>query len=100
MQAGVQLMTLRVFDPSNEMKVAGCESAARPSSLRGKTVGFISNGKEGTKGYFAHLDRMLRQDFGVADVVWRTKSNYSAPADAHIVDEIKKWHAVVTGVGD
>jgi hypothetical protein len=100
MQAGVQLMTLRVFDPSNEMKAAGGEPAVRPSSLRGKTVGFISNGKEGTKGYFAHLDRMLRQDFGVADVVWRTKSNYSAPADAHIIDEIKKWHAVVTGVGD
>jgi len=100
MQTGVQLMTLRVFDPSNEMKVAGGEPAARPSSLQGKTVGFISNGKEGTKGYFAHLERMLRQEFGVADVAWRTKSNYSAPADAHIVDEIKKWHAVVTGVGD
>jgi hypothetical protein len=93
-------MTLRVFDPSNEMKAAGGEPAARPSSLQGKTVGFISNGKEGTKGYFAHLERMLRQEFGVADVAWRTKSNYSAPADAHIVDEIKKWHAVVTGVGD
>jgi hypothetical protein len=93
-------MTLRVFDPSNEMKAAGVKPAARPSSLQGKTIGFISNGKEGTKGYFAHLDRMLRQEFGVADVAWRTKSNYSAPADAHIVDEIKKWHAVVTGVGD
>jgi len=30
----------------------------------------------------------------------RTKSNYSVPADANIVDEIKNWHAVVTGVGD
>jgi hypothetical protein len=33
-------------------------------------------------------------------VVWRTKSNFSAPADRHIVDEIREWHAVVTGVGD
>jgi len=32
--------------------------------------------------------------------VWCTKSNYSAPADAHIVDEIKRWHAAVAGVGD
>jgi hypothetical protein len=63
-------------------------------------VGFISNGKEGTKGYFAHLERLLRTELGVADVVWRTKSNYSAPADAPIVDEIKRWHAVVAGVGD
>ena len=93
-------MTLRVFDPTNEMKIAGVQPAVRSSSLQGKTVGFISNGKEGTKAYFTQLDRMLRQDLGVANVVWRTKSNYSAPADAYIVDEIKDWHAVVTGVGD
>jgi hypothetical protein len=91
---------IRVLDPTNEMKAAGTQPAPRPSSLKGKTVGFISNGKEGTKAYFAHVDRMLREEFGVTDVVWRTKSNYSAPADKHIVDEISRWHAVVTGVGD
>jgi hypothetical protein len=68
--------------------------------LQDKTVGFISNGKEGTKGYFAQLERILREDLRVADVVWRAKSNYSAPADAHIIDEARQWHAVVTGVGD
>ena len=93
-------MILRVFDPTNERKKAGGEPAPRPASLKGKTIGFISNGKEGTQGYFAHLDRMLREEFGVADIVFRRKSNYSAPADAHIVDEIKNWQAVVTGVGD
>ena len=93
-------MILRVFDPTNEMKLAGIQPAVRLSSLKDKIVGFISNGKDGTKGYFTHLDRMLREDLGVADVVWRTKSNYSAPADAHIIDEVKEWQAVVTGVGD
>lgn len=93
-------MTLRVLDPSNERQTAKARLAARDVSLHGKTVGFISNGKEGTKGYFRHLERMLREELGVADVVWRTKSNYSAPAEAGIVDEIKKWQAVVAGVGD
>ena len=93
-------MILRVLDPTNELNAAGGRPAARLSSLKGKTVGFISNGKEGTKGYFAHVERLLRQEMGVAEVVWRTKSNYSAPADPHIVDEIRRWHAVVTGVGD
>jgi hypothetical protein len=93
-------MILRVFDPTNERKAAGDQPAPRLASLKGKTIGFISNGKEGTAGYFTHLDRMLRQEFGVADIVFRRKSNYSAPADAHIVDEIKNWQAVVTGVGD
>jgi hypothetical protein len=93
-------MTFRVLDPTNETREAGGRPAARPASLQGKTIGFISNGKEGTKGYFTQLERLLHEDLGVAQVIWRTKSNYSAPADAHIIDEIGKWQAVVTGVGD
>jgi hypothetical protein len=93
-------MIFRVLDPTNEIKGAGGRPAPRLSSLQGKIVGFISNGKEGTKGYFTLLERMLRDELGVAQVIWRTKSNYSAPADAAIIDEIKRWHAVVTGVGD
>jgi hypothetical protein len=93
-------MTLRVFDPTHEMKAAGIQAAQRLSTLQSKTVGFITNGKEGTKGFFTHLDRMLREDLGVAEVVWRQKTNYSAPADAHIIVESRKWHAAVTGIGD
>lgn len=93
-------MALQVLDPTNETAPPLGQPAPRLSSLAGTTVGFISNGKEGTKGFFAHLDRMLRERLGVADVVLRTKSNFSAPADAHIVDEIARWHAAVTGIGD
>ena len=89
-----------VLDPTNETKAAGGQPAMRPTTLQGKTVGFISNGKEGTKGYFVELERQFRDVFGVAEIVWRTKSNFSAPASASIVDEIKTWQAVVAGVGD
>jgi hypothetical protein len=89
-----------VLDPSNERAPPLGQLAPRPGTLRGKTVGIISNGKEGTKGFFAHLDRMLRQEFGVGDVAIRVKSNYSAPADAHIAGEIANWDAIVTGIGD
>ena len=93
-------MDPRVLDPTNEAIPPLGEPAPRLASLAGKTVGFISNGKEGTKGFFAHLDRMLRDEFGVASVITRVKSNYSAPADPRIVAEIAGWDAVVTGIGD
>ena len=93
-------MPLRVLDPTNEHAPPLGRPAPRVPSLAGKVVGFISNGKEGTKGFFAHLDRLLRDEFTVANVILRTKSNYSAPADRDIVDEIARWHAVVTGIGD
>ena len=94
------VMAFQVLDPTNESVPPLGQLAPRFTSLRGKTVGFISNGKEGTKGYFAHLDRMLRAEFGVANVVGRVKSNYSAPADGYIVTEIANWDAVITGIGD
>jgi hypothetical protein len=93
-------MAIRVLDPTHGMNDAGTRPAARPETLSGKTVGFVSNGKEGTKGFFTALEGLLRAELGVADVVWRTKSNYSAPADRDIIDELRRWQAVVTGVGD
>jgi hypothetical protein len=93
-------MIIRVLDPTNEIKAAGGQPAVRPTMLEGKTIGFISNGKEGTKGYFTAFEQQFREAFGVADVIWRTKLNFSAPADAAIVDEIKAWQAVFAGVGD
>ena len=93
-------MDLQVLDPTNETIPPAGQPAPRLTTLTGKTVGFISNGKEGSKGFFAHLDRTLRDEFGVATVVTRVKSNYSAPADPHIAAEITQWDAVVTGIGD
>jgi hypothetical protein len=93
-------MTFRVLDPTAEKAPPVGKLAPRLDTLAGKTIGFISNGKEGTKGFFAHLDQMLREEFGVVDVVLRTKSNYSAPADAHIAEEATHWDAVISGIGD
>jgi hypothetical protein len=93
-------MNIRVLDPTAEMTAAIGQLAPRLDTLAGKRVGFISNGKEGTAGFFAHMDRLLRDEFGVADVALRVKSNYSAPADPHIVAEIRDWDAVVSGLGD
>ncbi len=93
-------MDLEVLDPTNETIPPIGQPAPRLNTLAGKTLGFISNGKEGTKGFFAHLEQMLRSEFAVADVITRVKSNFSAPAEPHIVAEITRWDAVVTGIGD
>ena len=81
-------MTFRVLDPTPEKAPPAGQLAPRLATLEGKTIGFISNGKEGTKGFFGHLDRLLREEHGVANVVLRTKKNYSAPANDQIVVSI------------
>ncbi len=93
-------MGIEVLDPTNEAVPPIGQLAPRPTTLVGKTVGIISNGKEGTKGFFKHLEQILRTDFGVAQVVTRVKSHFSAPADAWIVGEITSWEAMISGIGD
>ena len=93
-------MPLQVLDPTNETAPRLGQLAPRLDGLAGKTIGFISNGKEGTKGFFGHLDRILREQYGVAQMVMRVKSNFSAPADPPIAAEIPVWDAVVSGIGD
>lgn len=93
-------MPLIVLDPTPETEPAAGKPAPRLAGLAGKTIGFVSNGKEGTKPFFAHLGRMLVEEHGVKEVVLRTKSNYSAPADGWIAEELRRWDAVVAGIGD
>ncbi len=89
-----------VLDPSYEEQPAAAVLPPRPRSLAGATVGFISNGKASTRPYFDHLERLLREEWHVAEVVRRTKSNYSAPAETELIDEAATWAALFAGVGD
>ena len=93
-------MAIRVLNPTSKSMVVALEPAPRLQSLKGKTVGLISNGKEGTAGFFAHVDRLLRERYQVAEVILRTKSNYSAPAENEIIDDAKSWDLAITGLGD
>jgi hypothetical protein len=91
---------LQVLDPTHEADVVGLVPPPRLDTLAGKTVGVISNGKEGTKRFFAAIEAELRETHGVADVVWCTKGNYSAPAPEAIMAEAAGWDAIISGVGD
>jgi hypothetical protein len=93
-------MMIRVLDPTSESVVATLNPAPRLTSLKGKTVGLISNGKEGADGFFTHIERLLRERYQVAEVVLRIKSNYSAPAEGKIIEEARSWDLAISGLGD
>ncbi len=92
-------MTLEVLDPTYGGGANAFALAERLPSLEGRTVGIISNGKRGTRPYFDTLEKYLTAA-GVANIVWHTKANYSAPAEASIVADVQNWDAAFTGIGD
>ena len=92
-------MSIEVLDPTYRGGANAFALAGRLDSLAGKTVGIISNGKRGTRPYFSALEKYL-EAAGTAKIIWHTKSNYSAPAEASIVADVQNWDAAFTGIGD
>jgi hypothetical protein len=93
-------MSIEVLDPTYGDSTNEFAFAERLSTLEGATVGFISNGKQGTVRFFDALERELIAQYGVSKIVREVKSNYSAPADPEILDRAKEWNALVSGIGD
>jgi hypothetical protein len=93
-------MSFEVLDPTYGDGADDFSPAPRLATLAGTTVGIVSNGKHGTGPFFDALERELRERHGVADVVRVVKPNYSAPAGDEIIDEARRWHALVAGIGD
>jgi hypothetical protein len=92
---------ITVLNPTYDQRATtGSALAARPPALRGATVGILSNGKIGTRIYFDHLERLVREQWDVAAVVRRTKGNYSAPAEPALIQEAVQWKVMFAGVGD
>jgi hypothetical protein len=91
---------MELVDPTYEGDAAPNTVAPRPASLEGRIVGLLSNGKAGVEPLLDHVEAIVRRRWRVADVVRRTKPNYSAPAPAELITELVGWDAVLTGVGD
>ena len=93
-------MTFRVLDPTAGEARRRRPARAAPRHARGQDRRLHLQRQGRHQGLLRPSREILREEYGVANVVSRTKSNYSAPADAHIVAEIKQWDAVVSGIGD
>ena len=93
-------MTIEVLEPTIEDEIRSCKYAAGLENLKGATVGIISNGKKGTFHFFNALEDLLTKKYKAGKVIRVVKKNYSAPAEEEIMKEVKKWDAVIAGVGD
>ena len=91
---------ITMLDPSFEERPAPITPAPRPAGFVGATVGLLSNGKAGTRPFFDHLEHLLRRDWGVGEVVRVTKANYSAPAEAALIEQAAGWAVMFAGIGD
>ena len=93
-------MTIHVLNPTYDEAAGDFAAAPRLGTDDDVTVGIVSNGKHGTRPFFDALADELQQRYGVTAVVRTVKPNYSAPAGDDILDEAKRWNALIAGIGD
>lgn len=93
-------MAICVLDPTSEEAVTTHRRAPRLSSLAGRTVGLLDNGKLRVHELLNALETLLRTAHGVAEVLRFTKPDASRPMPPELLVAMHACDAVIAGVGD
>ena len=93
--------TMVVLDPTLEAAPVLARMAQRPSTLAGKRIGLLDNGKPHARELLECVEQLLEERLKPAQVLRFRKPNSSKPAPTElIVDITRQVDAVVNGVGD
>ncbi len=93
-------MAICVRDPTSEEAVATSHRAPRLSSLAGRTVGLLDNGKPRVHELLNDLETLLRTEHGMAEVIRFTKPDASRPMPPEVLAAMHACDGVIAGVGD
>jgi hypothetical protein len=93
-------MSIRVFDPTAEDAPAITSGAGRLTSLAGRTIALLDNGKFRVRELLDHVEAILRTRFGVAQVLRFRKPDASRPAPPEMLADMQCCEAMVAAVGD
>lgn len=92
--------TLGFIDPTAGGGKSKVTLAPRPMDLAGKVVGLLDNTKEQGALILETLGAALKERYGVARVIIRSKEHYSKPATDALIDEMaKEVQVAIAAVG-
>ena len=92
---------LGVLDPTVQPIPAHAVVAERPTTLDGKVVGLLANGKLNSEKLLTAISEVLADSYSFKTVVERNKGNASRPCPAPIIEEMaKECDVIITASGD
>ena len=92
---------LTVLDPTVEPIPVHAIVAQRPTTLNGKTVGLLANGKRNAHELLEAVYEVLSDSYELAGAVVRNKGDASRPCPASIIEEMAdQCDVVITASGD
>jgi len=86
----------------DETTPATQEPARRLAGLSGKTIGLLDISKPGGSIFLNHLERSLKQRYGVGKIVRVTKPTFTKRAPDEVIEELlrNRCDAVIEALAD
>ena len=92
---------LIVLDPTAAPREMVQAMAPVLDGLGGQSVGFLWNSKPNGDLLFERLEKLLREKYEIANVVYKRKPTASLPAKVDVIDElVASVQAVIVGLAD
>ncbi len=91
-----------LINPFDESQREKREAAPRLESLAGKTIGLLDISKPGGNFFLDHLAHLLKERFGVAQVIREMKPTFTKPAPDDVIERLRRaqCHAVIEALAD
>ncbi len=91
-----------LVNPLNEQKPAQGHAAPRLDSLEAKTIGLLDISKPGGSVFLDRLESLLKQNYGVREVIREAKPTFAKPAPPGVLDRLRRAQvqAVIEALAD
>ena len=93
-------MSIRVLDPTVDTVPAKTAATTALTSLSGRTIGLLDNGKIRVRELLDFVEEELRSRYGVARVLRYKKPDASRPAPPEVLAAMESCEAMISAVGD
>jgi len=93
-------MPITLIHPGNETIPQAAQPPARLASLAGRRIGLLDISKPGGSFFLDRLETILRENYGVTDVIRTRKPTFAKNAPAQIIEQLRTADAVVEGLAD
>ena len=93
-------MPVTLVNPMNEQAPQAASAARRLTELQGKSIALLDISKPGGSIFLDRIERLLKERYGVANVIREMKPTFAKPAPAGVLEKIRSVDAVIEGLAD
>lgn len=93
-------MPLTLINPMNETAVRAATPPARLQTLAGKKIGLLDISKPGGSIFLDRLEKILREQFQVSEVLRARKPTFTKNAPDPVIEQLRSMDAVIEALAD